>query len=120
MLEEVPMKGFLFTVWAVVTLAVCASLAAHVRAQAQSASASGAKWVTPRTPWGDPDLQGTWPSSEMIGVPLQRAPELGTRAYLTDEEFAQRLKQASQQEAADSEEFAAPRTGGGDGTGPPN
>ena len=41
-----------------------------------------AKWVTPRTAWGDPDLQGIWPSSEMIGVPLQRDPALGTRAVL--------------------------------------
>jgi hypothetical protein len=95
-------------------------MAADLRAQAQSRSAAGAGWVTPRTAWGDPDLQGIWPSSEMIGVPLQRDSKLGTRAYLTDEEFAQREKQASRQAEADGEEFVAPRTGGGDGTGPPN
>ena len=48
------------------------------------------------------------------------APALGTRAYLTDNEFAQRQKQAARQAQADDEEFAAARTGGGDGTGPPN
>jgi hypothetical protein len=102
-------------------LAVSMLLAARVPAQAPAAdSASNAKWVTPRTAWGDPDLQGIWPSSEMIGVPLQRDHALGTRAFLTDQEFAQRQKQASQQEEADSEEFIAARTGGGDGTGPPN
>jgi hypothetical protein len=95
-------------------------MAADLRAQAQSRSAAGAGWVTPRTAWGDPDLQGIWPSSEMIGVPLQRDSKLGTRGYLTDEEFAQREKQASRQAEADGEEFVAPRTGGGDGTGPPN
>ena len=27
----------------------------------------------PRTSWGDPDLEGKWPSTRLIGVPLQRA-----------------------------------------------
>jgi len=30
------------------------------------------KYVTPRTPWGDPDLQGLWPSIDMQGTPLER------------------------------------------------
>jgi hypothetical protein len=85
-------------------------------------SRSDGRWTMPRTPWGDPDLQGIWPSSDMIGVPLQRAPELGTRTILSDEEFAKRRQDASRQADADLEEFAADRTGrgGGDGTGPPN
>lgn len=45
-------------------------------------------WTVPRTPWGDPDLQGYWPSREMLGVPLERPARLGDRATLTDEEFA--------------------------------
>ena len=84
---------------------------------------SDARWVAPRTPWGDPDLQGIWPSSEMIGVPLQRPADLGTRTILSDEEFAQRQQDASRQADADREEFIAERPegrGGGDGTGPPN
>ena len=106
---------------AVAVLAVCAMMTAHLPAQSSSGTgASNAKWVTPRTAWGDPDLQGIWPASELIGVPLQRDPALGTRAYLTDEEFAQRQKQASRQAEADGEEFAPPAGGGGDGTGPPN
>jgi hypothetical protein len=28
-------------------------------------------WTHPKTPWGDPDLQGMWPTEEMTGVPLQ-------------------------------------------------
>ena len=104
---------------AVAVLAVCVMMTASLPAQSSS-GASNANWVTPRTAWGDPDLQGIWPASELIGVPLQRDPALGTRAYLTDEEFAQRQKQASRQAEADGEEFAAPAGGGGDGTGPPN
>ena len=42
------------------------------------------------TPWGHPDLQGIWTTDDMRGVPQQRPAELGTRQYLTDEEFAAR------------------------------
>jgi hypothetical protein len=35
----------------------------------------GATWVTPRTPWGDPDLQGVWPGTAMMGVPIERLRE---------------------------------------------
>jgi hypothetical protein len=49
----------------------------------------GQHWTPPRTPWGDPDLQGYWPSVAMLGVPLERPASLGDKATLTDEEFAQ-------------------------------
>src|SRR6187401_1731251 len=29
-------------------------------------------YVAPRTPWGDPDLQGLWPGTAMMGVPMER------------------------------------------------
>ena len=45
-------------------------------------------FVQPRTPWGDPDLQGFWPGVDMVGVPLQRPARFGTRNVLTEEEFA--------------------------------
>jgi hypothetical protein len=44
-----------------------------------------------RTPWGDPDLQGTYTTDNSIGVPLQRTEQFGTRATLTDEEYAARV-----------------------------
>jgi hypothetical protein len=53
-----------------------------------SASAAG-HWKQPRTPWGDPDLQGTWPISDLMTVPLQRPKKYGTRLYFTPEELAQ-------------------------------
>jgi hypothetical protein len=55
-------------------------------------------YTPPRTPWGDPDLQGVWPGTEMVGVPLQRPQQFGTRNVLTEEEFQQRVKQAKQQD----------------------
>jgi hypothetical protein len=41
----------------------------------------------PKTPWGDPDLQGIW--SNPYVTPLQRPKEFGTRAFLTKEEIAE-------------------------------
>jgi hypothetical protein len=43
-----------------------------------------------KTPWGDPDLQGTWPGGQVFAVPFERDPKLGTRATLTPVEAAKR------------------------------
>ena len=48
--------------------------------------------ATPKTPWGDPDLQGIWSSDDMRGVGTARQKQYGSRLYLTDEEFAERVK----------------------------
>jgi hypothetical protein len=47
-----------------------------------------ARFAAPRTPWGDPDLQGIWPSDHVVDVPFERPESFGTRAELTDAEFA--------------------------------
>ena len=44
----------------------------------------------PRTPWGDPDIQGTWPGGPVFAIPFERDPALGTRATATPEEVAAR------------------------------
>jgi hypothetical protein len=59
-------------------------------------------WTPPRTPWGEPDLQGYWPSVAMLGVPLERPVNLGERATLTDEEFAQLPSQTRIRNANDA------------------
>ena len=86
-----------------VLLTGCAALSPWTidRAAAQakgSAEAAAAKrvnphWKAPRTPWGHPDLEGTWTTDDMRGVPMARPAQFGTRVYLTDEEFAARAKQ---------------------------
>src|SRR5688500_4305698 len=56
-------------------------------------------YEVPRTPWGDPDLQGVWPSTDFAGVPLERAPQFGTRNRLTDLEMLGReLHERNQRE----------------------
>src|SRR5262245_20207414 len=44
-----------------------------------------------RTPWGDPDLQGTWSGDSAQAIPMQRPAQLAGRADLTDEEFKAKL-----------------------------
>jgi hypothetical protein len=72
--------------------ASCAVLAtAAMSAEQRTATASPAStFKVPRTAWGDPDLQGIWPSGPLTIVPFERFPELGTRAMLSPEEAAAR------------------------------
>ncbi len=73
------------------------------------------KWNPPKTPWGDPDLQGMWPGN--MGVPLQRPESQGTRTSLTDAEFAQKEAQAKRQADSDRQSTTASDSVG---IGPPS
>ncbi|HWF09394.1 MAG TPA: hypothetical protein VG297_13085 [Bryobacteraceae bacterium] len=68
-------------------------------------TSSKTPYRTPKTSWGDPDLQGVWPGN--MGVPMQRPLNEGDRTTLTDEEFAKKQEQAKKQAAADEESTAA-------------
>ena len=57
-----------------------------VAGQSRTADASG--WSPSRTPWGDPDLQGTWTNTTT--TPLQRPADLAEHQLLTNEERAER------------------------------
>jgi hypothetical protein len=59
----------------------------------------------PRTPWGAPDLQGTWTSEPEFGVPFERAADVGNRELLTDEEYARRIAQRDRQAAQTLDEI---------------
>lgn len=57
-------------------------------------------WTPPKTPWGDPDLQGTYTTDDLQGVPFERPEEFGTRRFLTDEEVAERAASVDRQNDA--------------------
>jgi hypothetical protein len=84
----------------------------------RTATAAPRAWAAPKTPWGDPDLQGTWTSDDCIGTPMNRATNLGDKRYYTEQELAQREGQLARQAAADSQEFAPQDARVG--TGPPS
>jgi len=94
-------KRALVSVCAVAALAAGVLLAAQVVVGQTQSSASA--WKAPRTPWGEPDIQGLWPTTDWKGVPVERPEHLGTRNVLTEEEFAAREKQAVSEQAADAD-----------------
>src|SRR6185295_16266315 len=108
------------------TLMVVAAIAVTSVALLSAQSAApivkrDSNYTVPRTPWGDPDLQGKWPSTDLVGVPMQRDQKLGTRNVLTEDEFKARQEQFARQAAQDEAEFdldQAVSTPGGDVGGP--
>ena len=105
-------------------IAVAAPLVAQQ--QATAPAPARAAYTPPRTPWGDPDLQGIWPSTHMVNVPLERPEKYGTRQALTDAEFKE-LQQTIAKEGElalkdfDAANLAEVQALGdfGDGTSPP-
>ncbi len=92
---------------------MAAGVAAALLGASTSSVAQESSWEHPRTPWGDPDLQGMWPVNHMTGVPLVRPREFGTRNVLTDEEYARREQQLSARNAAYDREIESGRMGMG-------
>ena len=66
-----------------IVLGVVALLPVSAVAQTDGAET----WTLPRTPWGDPDLQGIWDFRTM--TPLERPEELAGKQVLSDEEAAE-------------------------------
>jgi hypothetical protein len=62
------------------------------------AQETDAGWTVPRTPWGDPDLRGIWPLDAVGSTPMQRRPDLGEQAFLTEAQY-QQAQAAAQQNA---------------------
>ena len=75
------------------------------QAGAQSATGEGT-WTTPRTSWGDPDLEGIW-RAEAVSTPLERPAQFGTREFLTDQELAAIDRELAALEATPARETEA-------------
>src|SRR5262245_66684871 len=50
-------------------------------------------WTVGKTPWGDPDLQGSWTTDSAYAIPLQRPAQFAGRAELNDEEFSAKVEE---------------------------
>ena len=52
-------------------------------------------YVVPKTPWGEPDMQGIWTADAAHGIPLQRGVGAGESGELTPEEAAARRERGT-------------------------
>src|SRR4030095_15517355 len=84
---------------AVSALACLVPLPIAAQTARPAAAADGAtaakKWTAPRTPWGEPDLQGTY--SNRTITPFERPAHVNGREFFTPEEVAAMEKRAQQQ-----------------------
>ena len=112
--EEVVVQGSRILRSALIVIASVICLVAP-SAPAQAQTTAGGAGQSPRTPWGDPDLQGLWNNATI--TPLQRPESLGDKAFLTAEETAameQRAAEGFSQANATQEVRTEPLPVGGD------
>ena len=91
-------------------IAAVGLLLAPVDVLGQSTSGARDNWTTPRTSWGDPDLQGVWTTDWERSVPFERPEEFGDRPELTEEEIAARAQREADS-LADNKETRRSRPG---------
>lgn len=60
------------------------------RASTAVASATREPYTTPRTPWGEPNLQGVWTGNSAHGIPLERPANAEGKALTAEEAEARR------------------------------
>ena len=99
-------RTVLFVAVAVSLVALSGRLETPVDAQGSAARS----WSVPRTPWGHPDLQGTYSNDDETGTPMERPRELDgkTLADISPEELQKIVKDRNERfvEGVSGEEFA--------------
>jgi hypothetical protein len=80
----------------------------------QTSSARSKAYTPPKTPWGDPDLQGNWPAQ--FNIPRERPANIKENVF-SDEEVSQRQAQTAKQFQARQQ---SPANTGRVGIGPPS
>jgi hypothetical protein len=65
---------------------------ALVPAEQTAAAVVDPNWRVGRFSWGDPNLEGTFTSRDMMNIQMARPAQFGTRTHLTPEEFKARVE----------------------------
>ena len=77
---------------------------ASVLIPGQAPGQDRADYTSPRTPWGDPDLEGMWDTRTY--TPFERPAEFGRREFMTEEEAAERERLGLRRVVSDDDDDA--------------
>ena len=94
-----------------IVIAAALSRPAGQRPDAREPAERG--WTHPRTPWGDPDLEGVWTTDDNFAIPLERPVEVADKVFLDGKELEEAL-------GARARTIDTVATGGAVGAGPPH
>src|SRR5262245_44380539 len=75
--------------------------------QSKAAAPKAKKWAQPKTPDGQPDLQGVWTNATI--TPFERPTSMAGKAFLNEEEAAALERQSAERRATVDEAPARPR-----------
>jgi hypothetical protein len=93
-----------------VIVGCCAALSARIDTSLIAQASNGKAWSVPRTPWGHPDLQGTYSNDDETGTPMERPKELEGKTLdsISPEELQKIIKERNDRfvEGVSGEEFA--------------
>jgi hypothetical protein len=90
----------------VLTIVPAAGQATTAASKAKTAAVVKGTWTPPRTPDGQPDLQGVWTNNTV--TPLQRPKQLAGKEYYTEAELAEVQERQRERLALDNEEGEPP------------
>ncbi len=94
----------------VAVVACLAALSGRIETALDAQGSNPKAWSAPRTPWGHPDLQGTYSNDDETGTPMERPRELEGKTLdsITPEELQKIVKDRNDRfvEGVSGEEFA--------------
>src|SRR5258707_14501980 len=88
------MRTRLLISWAVASAAIASTMLVPQPVAGQAKTAAPKKWTQPKTPDGQPDLQGMWTNATI--TPFERPTALAGKAFLSEEEAAALERQAAE------------------------
>src|SRR5687767_15799154 len=89
--------------------------ASGARATTPARAATAKPYVPPRTPWGDPDIQGGWTNVSENGIPMEKPGNLGEKQIeeIEDAELAELIRERNERAAANAAGIGGSETGAG-------
>jgi len=89
--------------------------ASGARATTPARAATAKPYVPPRTPWGDPDIQGGWTNVSENGIPMEKPGNLGEKQLeeIEDAELADLIRERNERAAANAAGIGGRETGAG-------